>query len=119
MEQSVRSSKLLKYINEIERLIVKYNLTPRLPEVSECKALLTDGKYLETLSRINTSKWWGESSIADIYLTSTYSDEIPRDMAILETNLFRIACLLEDEGIYNKDAQEVVFQLSSWGYKVD
>lgn len=120
MERSERPAKLLKYLYEIERLLDKYNVTSQLPEVSECVALMAAGMYQDVISRINSPKWWGgDYAVSDVYLTSTNKDEIPRDMAIFESNLFRIACILEDEGIQNEDAHEVIFRLSSWGYKVE
>lgn len=117
MERSEHPTNLLKYLYEIERLLAKYNVTSQLPEVSECVALMAAGKYQDAISRINSPKWWGEYAVSDVYLSSTNKDEIPRDMSIFESNLFRIACILEDEGIQNEDAEKIIFQLSSWGYK--
>jgi len=113
----VLMNEIITKIDDIERLLNKYNIKDFLVVVSECKDLLKKNKRKEFWKIVNSPTWWGREnlSLANVHFAQGRNDDdLPRDMAVYEQALLVLGRSLLKEGIVNEDVEEWVFQLESW-----
>lgn len=112
------AEEMLAKLEDIERILLKYNETSYLSELLECRDLLKNGRYVDFWKRLESPIWWGREdeliSLANLAFDYNDAEDLSRDLVVYERALLTIARALRRQGVVSEDAEEWVFQWMSW-----